>query len=80
MPVVLRQVYRSYTEPHYHHDYVVYVCGVIQTILYVDFFYYYALRYVGGFDHNTMMVPLVNEMELNDDMAASGFVSGVVLQ
>lgn len=43
------QIYRSYTEAHYHHDYVVYLCGFIQTILYVDFFYYYTLRYVASF-------------------------------
>ena len=38
------QIYRSYTEKHYHHDFVVYGCGLVQTALYVDFFYYYALR------------------------------------
>lgn len=40
-----QQIYRSYTEKHYHHDFVVYGCGLVQTALYVDFFYYYALRY-----------------------------------
>jgi ER lumen protein retaining receptor len=39
-----RQIYRSYTEKHYHHDFVVYGCGLVQTALYVDFFYYYAIR------------------------------------
>jgi hypothetical protein len=38
------QIYRSYTEKHYHHDWVLYTCGVVQTALYIDFFYYYALR------------------------------------
>lgn len=43
------QIYRSYTEKHYHHDFVVYGCGLVQTALYVDFFYYYALsKYYGG--------------------------------
>lgn len=44
-----KQIYRSYTEKHYHHDFVVYGCGFVQTALYVDFFYYYALsKYYGG--------------------------------
>lgn len=39
-------IYRSYYEPFYQHNWVVYTCGIIQTCLYVDFFYYYFLRYV----------------------------------
>lgn len=38
---ILNWIYRSFTEPHYTHHYVVYFCGVLQTILYADFFYYY---------------------------------------
>jgi ER lumen protein retaining receptor len=37
-------VYRSYYEPFYHHNWIVYVAGIIQTMLYGDFFYYYVLR------------------------------------
>lgn len=42
-------VYRSYHEENYHHNYVVYACGILQTVLYVDFFYYYIKsKYRGG--------------------------------
>jgi len=38
---IVNWIYRSYYEPFYHHNYVVYVAGIIQTCLYGDFFYYY---------------------------------------
>lgn len=38
---ILNWIYRAYTEPYYRHHYVVYFCGVLQTLLYADFFYYY---------------------------------------
>jgi len=38
---ILNWIYRSYHEPHYKHNLVVYFCGVLQTIFYADFFYYY---------------------------------------
>lgn len=38
---ILNWVYRSYFEIHYRHHFVVYFCGVVQTLLYADFFYYY---------------------------------------
>lgn len=38
---ILNWIYRSYNEPFYRHHYVVYFCGVLQTLLYADFFYYY---------------------------------------
>jgi ER lumen protein retaining receptor len=38
---ILNWIYRAYHEPYYQHHYVVYFCGVLQTLLYVDFFYYY---------------------------------------
>lgn len=41
---ILNWIYRSYNEPYYHHHYVVYFCGVLQTLLYADFFYYYLTR------------------------------------
>ncbi len=41
---ILNWVYRSYYEPYYHHNWVVYVAGIIQTMLYADFFYYYVIR------------------------------------
>ncbi len=38
---ILNWIYRSYHEKYYVHHFVVYFCGVLQTLLYVDFFYYY---------------------------------------
>mmetsp|Transcript_35003 Transcript_35003/g.53681 ORF Transcript_35003/g.53681 Transcript_35003/m.53681 type:complete len:228 (+) Transcript_35003:105-788(+) len=38
---ILNWIYRAYNEPHYKHHFIVYFCGVLQTLLYVDFFYYY---------------------------------------
>ena len=38
---ILNWIYRANFEPHYKHHWVVYFCGVLQTLLYVDFFYYY---------------------------------------
>ena len=43
---ILNWIYRSYHEPYYKHNWIVYTCGVVQTCLYVDFFYYYILRFV----------------------------------
>ena len=34
-------IYRAHTERGYQHHWVVYGCGVLQTLLYVDFFYQY---------------------------------------
>mmetsp|Transcript_13632 Transcript_13632/g.21488 ORF Transcript_13632/g.21488 Transcript_13632/m.21488 type:complete len:226 (-) Transcript_13632:78-755(-) len=38
---ILNWIYRANTEKNYKHHWVVYICGVIQTLLYADFFYYY---------------------------------------
>mmetsp|Transcript_1688 Transcript_1688/g.2537 ORF Transcript_1688/g.2537 Transcript_1688/m.2537 type:complete len:230 (-) Transcript_1688:1437-2126(-) len=38
---ILNWIYRAYHEPYYQHHWVVYICGVLQTMLYADFFYYY---------------------------------------
>jgi len=40
---IVNWIYRAYYEANYRHHYVVYFCGVLQTALYVDFFYYYAM-------------------------------------
>jgi ER lumen protein retaining receptor len=46
---ILNWIYRSYSEPTYKHHWVAYFSGVVQTALYVDFFYYYAMaKYRGG--------------------------------
>jgi ER lumen protein retaining receptor len=42
---ILNWVYRAYHETYYQHNYMVYACGIIQTCLYIDFFYYFFLRY-----------------------------------
>lgn len=38
---ILNWIYRANTEKGYKHHWVVYFCGVLQTLLYADFFYYY---------------------------------------
>jgi len=38
---ILNWIYRANTEKGYRHHWIVYICGVIQTLLYADFFYYY---------------------------------------
>ena len=38
---ILNWIYRANYEPNYTHHPVVYFCGVLQTFLYADFFYYY---------------------------------------
>ncbi|GMH75187.1 hypothetical protein TrVE_jg2159 [Triparma verrucosa] len=45
---ILNWIWRSFTEPYYQHHYVVYICGLIQTGLYADFFYYYYLSKKSG--------------------------------
>ena len=39
-------IYRAKTEPHYHTHLITIISGVVQTALYVDFFYHYATRLV----------------------------------
>lgn len=38
---IVNWIYRAHTEANYKHHWVVYFCGVLQTLLYADFFYYY---------------------------------------
>jgi len=45
---ILNWIYRAYTEQYYRHHYVTYFCGVLQTVLYADFFYYYAISKAKG--------------------------------
>ena len=45
---IVNWVWRSYHEAYYKHNWVVYACGIIQTALYVDFFYYYFLSKYRG--------------------------------
>jgi len=45
---ILNWVYRSYYEPYYRHHWIVYACGIAQTALYIDFFYYFVTaKYYG---------------------------------
>lgn len=37
---ILNWIYRAHTERNYRHHYQVYFCGVLQSVLYSDFFYY----------------------------------------
>lgn len=46
---ILNWIYRAHTEHNYTHHWVAYFCGVLQTLLYADFFYYYFMsRKTGG--------------------------------
>ena len=38
---IFNWIYRAHTERYYRHHWVVYIAGVVQTLLYVDFFYHY---------------------------------------
>ncbi|KAG1659893.1 hypothetical protein FOA52_006599 [Chlamydomonas sp. UWO 241] len=38
---ILNWITRYATETHYKHEYIVWVSGVVQTIIFADFFYYY---------------------------------------
>ncbi|KAL1542986.1 endoplasmic reticulum retention protein, variant 2 [Salvia divinorum] len=37
---ILNWIYRFFTEPHYVH-WIIWISGLVQTLLYADFFYYY---------------------------------------
>lgn len=43
---ILNWVYRAAMEETYHTIWLMFIAGIVQTALYVDFFYYYAMRYV----------------------------------
>ncbi|CAM9987282.1 unnamed protein product [Ascophyllum nodosum] len=46
---ILNWVYRAFYEFGYKHHPLLYFAGMVQTLLYVDFFYYYILsKYYGG--------------------------------
>lgn len=42
---LLNWAYRYFTEPHFH-DWISVIAGLVQTVLYVDFFYVYFTRFV----------------------------------
>lgn len=42
---VFNWIYRAATEKSYHFIWLMFIAGMVQTALYVDFFYYYAIRY-----------------------------------
>lgn len=62
---ILNWIYRAHHEPMYQHRFVVYICGVIQTLLYADFFYQYAraIRFCGCY---------------RDDTRTNNYMSGVL--
>lgn len=41
---ILNWIYRYFTEKHYR-QWLVWICGVVQTAIYCDFFYYYILSW-----------------------------------
>ena len=40
---IINWVFRAYYEPGYRHHYPVYVSGVVQVLLYIEFFYYWII-------------------------------------
>ncbi|XP_019180961.1 PREDICTED: ER lumen protein-retaining receptor-like [Ipomoea nil] len=38
---ILNWIYRYFTEPYYVHSWITWISGLVQTLLYADFFYYY---------------------------------------
>ena len=40
---IINWIYRAYYEPGYRHHYVVYSCGCVQVLLYIEFFYYWVI-------------------------------------
>jgi len=45
---IINWVYRAYTEKSYHTIWFMFISGMVQTALYVDFFYYYAMSKYQG--------------------------------
>ncbi|KAL3657277.1 hypothetical protein V7S43_017785 [Phytophthora oleae] len=45
---VLNWIYRAATETSYHFIWLMFIAGMVQTALYVDFFYYYAISKYHG--------------------------------
>jgi len=45
---ILNWIYRSYTQPGYQHNWITSICGVVQTLIYVDFFHQYCKARCGG--------------------------------
>jgi len=44
---IINWIYRYFTEPHYS-QWIAWVAGVVQTLFYADFFYYFALSKAAG--------------------------------
>lgn len=41
---IINWIYRAYVEPFYRHHLLVYICGVLQTLVYADFLLFYCKR------------------------------------
>lgn len=61
---IVNWIYRAHTEPNYRHHWFVYFCGVLQTLLYADFFYYYVKSKVRG---GNVTVPTYDEIQIADE-------------
>ena len=63
-------IYRSYTERNYKHHYLVYACGVVQTIMYADFFVSYAKSKIRGEEtvsYTSLLLPRFHRHSEDDD-------------
>lgn len=41
---IFNWIYRAHNDPHYRHPYLVYICGILQTLIYADFLRFYLTR------------------------------------
>eukprot|EP00798_Chlamydomonas_sp_ICE-L_P029278 gene29278-12521_t len=53
---ILNWIYRYITEPHYQ-QYLVWISGIVQTIIYLDFFYYF---FVSWRNNKKLVLPKLN--------------------
>ncbi len=65
---IVNWIYRAHTEPHYRHHYLVYTCGVLQTLVYADFFQFYVTRYASKqASKHECQLPTMFEYNLNNN-------------
>ena len=67
---IVNWIYRSQTERNYRHHWVVYICGVIQTALYLDFFY----QYCKAMSYKHKPEELTERSESDDDDDETGLI------
>lgn len=54
---IVNWIYRIMYEEYYHAHWIPWIAGVVQTLLYVDFFYYYIQSKYGGKSGKGVLIP-----------------------